>query len=140
MARIIKDGKAYDGGDAVITALGQIWDEVVEFDFGTDQEHQANYTVGSNHASSWSMGKIAHTATITLMMKQAVAIEKAAKGNLLAIKPFDVNVTFADEYNEIVNDTVICKFAFQGRTVNTEMGLSKQYQLFTLDVDYNNAG
>jgi len=139
MARIIKDGKAYDGGDAIITALGQILDEVVEFSYGTEQEHKLNHTIGSNKPSSWSMGKVTYTGSITLMMNQAVALEKAAKGDLLAIKPFDINTTFADDYNEVVNDTVVCKFASQGRDVNTEMGLSKQYNLFVLDINYNNA-
>lgn len=137
MARIRKDGKAYDGGDAVITALGQIWDEVSELSYGTTMEHQKNYTIGSRKASSWSMGKIDDTGSITLMMNQAVALEKAAKGDLLSVKPFDINVTFADDYNEIVNDTVVCKFASQGREINTEMGLSKQYDLFVLDIKYN---
>lgn len=139
MARIIKDGKAYDGGDAIITALGQIWDEVVEFSFGTSQEHKLNHTIGSNKPSSWSMGKVTYTGSITLMMNQAVALEKAAGGDLLAIKPFDINTTFADDFNEVVNDTVVCKFMSQGREINTEMGLSKQYDLFVLDIDYNNA-
>ena len=26
--KIRRDGKAYDGGDATITALGQVWEEV----------------------------------------------------------------------------------------------------------------
>jgi hypothetical protein len=85
------------------------------------------------------MGKIDDTGSITLFMNQAVALEKAAKGDLLAIKPFDINVTFTDEYNEVVNDTVVCKFASQGRDVNTDMGLAHQYDLFVLDVVYNNA-
>ena len=102
MARIIKDGKAYDGGDAIITALAQIWDEVNEFTYGTSQEHQLNHTIGSNKPSSWSMGKVTYTGSITIMMNQAVALEKAAKGDLLALKPFDINVTFSDDYTNLV--------------------------------------
>jgi hypothetical protein len=138
MARIRRDGKAYDGGDATITALGQIWDEVTEFTYGTTMEHQKNYSIGSRKASSWSMGKIDDTSSITLMMNQAVSLERAADGDLLSIRPFDINATFADDFNEVVNDTVICKFASQGREINTEMGLAKQYDLFVLDIDYNN--
>jgi hypothetical protein len=138
--RITRDGKAYDSGDAIVTGLGQIWDEVVELTYSTGQEHQVNHTIGSNVASSWSRGKITHDGTITLMMNQISAIEKAAGGSLLSIKPFDLNVSFFDEFNALINDTITCKFMSQGRTINTEMGLSQQYTLFVLSIDYNNAG
>lgn len=59
--RIRRDGKAYDGGDAVITALGQVWEEVTAIEYNTTQEHQKNHTLGSRKATSWSMGKIDDT-------------------------------------------------------------------------------
>jgi hypothetical protein len=137
--KIRRDGKAYDGADATITALGNVWEEVVSIEYNTTMEHQKNYTLGMNDASSWSMGKKDHTGSITMMMNQAVQIENACKGDLLRIKPFTINVTFVNEYNQIVNDTVQAKFQSQGREVNTEMGLNKQYELFVLGVEYNNA-
>lgn len=135
--KIRRDGKAYDGGDATVFALGQLWEEVVEIDYGTTQEHQKNFTLGSRRGTSWSMGKIEDTGSITMMMNQAVSLENACNGDLLSIKPFPINVTFVDGYNQIVNDTILAKFQTQGRTVNTEMGLSKQYELFVLEVNYN---
>lgn len=135
--KIRRDGKAYDGGDATVFALGQMWEEVVEIDYNTTQEHQKNFTLGSRRATSWSQGKIEDTGNITMMMNQAVSLENACNGNLLNIKPFPINVTFVDGYNQIVNDTILAKFQSQGRTVNTEMGLSKQYELFVLEVTYN---
>lgn len=136
--KVIKHGKAYDGQDAVITALGQIWEEVTEVSYGTEVEHQANHTVGSRKATSWSMGKESNEGSITMMMNQSVALEKACGGRLVDIKPFPINITFVDDYNEIVNDTIIAKFTGQGRQVNTEMGLQRQYTLFVVDVDLNN--
>ena len=118
-------------------ALGQMWEEVVEIDYNTTQEHQKNFTLGSRRATSWSQGKIEDTGSITMMMNQAVSLENACNGDLLNIKPFPINVTFVDGYNQIVNDTILAKFQSQGRTVNTEMGLSKQYELFVLEVTYN---
>ena len=135
--KIRRDGKAYDGGDATVFALGQMWEEVVEIDYNTTQEHQKNFTLGSRRATSWSQGKIEDTGSITMMMNQAVSLENACNGGLLNIKPFPINVTFVDGYNQIVNDTILAKFQSQGRTVNTEMGLSKQYELFVLEVTYN---
>ena len=135
--KIRRDGKAYDGGDATVFALGQMWEEVVEIDYNTTQELQKNFTLGSRRATSWSQGKIEDTGSITMMMNQAVSLENACNGDLLNIKPFPINVTFVDGYNQIVNDTILAKFQSQGRTVNTEMGLSKQYELFVLEVTYN---
>ncbi|GAB6121652.1 hypothetical protein [Dysgonomonas termitidis] len=137
--RIIKNGKAYDGADAIFTALGQIWDEVVEFSYNITREHQLNHTIGAHKPTSWSMGKESYEGSLTLMMNQAVSLEKAVPGGeLINIKPFDVNITFADDYNELINDTVVCKFASQGRTVNTEMGLAQQYDMFVLEIKPNN--
>lgn len=138
--RVIKNGKAYDGADAICSALGQIWDEVTEVSYGIDREHQLNHTIGSYKATSWSMGRETPNGTLTVMMNQITALEKASPdGNIINIKPFDFNVTFADDYNAIVNDTVVWKFASWGRTVNTEMGLAQQFNMFVLDVKPNNS-
>lgn len=136
--KIKKNGKAYDSGDVVITLLGGIANEVSEMVYNTEQEHQLNYGL-SNKATSWSMGKEKPNASITMSMKEVVAIENAAPGrNLLKIKPFDINVSYVNEYNVIVNDTVTVKFQSQGRNVNGEMGLMQQFDLFALDIDFNN--
>ena len=136
--RVLKNGKAFDVADAICTALGQIWDEVVSVSYATSREHQANHTLGAHKATSWSMGKETCTGTLTLMMNQVVALQKAAKalgGSLIDIKPFDFNVTFADDYNEMVNDTITWKFQSEGREVNTEMGLAYQFEMFVLNVN-----
>ena len=124
--KIRKNGKAYDGGNVEVTALGNIWEHVTELSYGTTQEHQLNHTISSNRAASWSMILVAGIAPI----------EKAAGGDLLSIKPFDINVTYVDEYNEVINDTITAKFSSQGRSVTTEMGLAYQYDLFVLDINY----
>ena len=137
--RIIKNGKAYDGADAICTALGQIWDEVVEVEYSADREHKHNHTIGAHKPTSWSMGNETYSGRLVVMMNQIVALEKAApNGNILDIKPFDWNTTFADDYNEIVNDTVVWKFQSWGRKVNTEMGLAQEFNMFVLEVKPNN--
>ncbi|MBI9063281.1 MAG: hypothetical protein JEZ14_14970 [Marinilabiliaceae bacterium] len=138
MSLIRKNGKAYDGGDVQIAMFGSLSYEVTELTYGTEQEHQHNHSLGSNDASSYSMGKKTHTATMTLRLASASAIEKAAGGDLLKIKPFEINVTFTNENNDIINDTLLVKFQSQGRDVPSEMDLKKQFTLFVLDIDYNN--
>ena len=137
MAKIRKNGKAYDSGDVIVNMLGNPDVEVTEISYETTQEHQKNYGL-KRRARSWSKGKIDDTCTLTLPMDEVVGIEKAAGGDLLSIKPFDINVTFVDDYNEIINDTITCKFQKQGRNVNGEMGLSQQFEMFVLEIKYNN--
>jgi len=136
---IYRNGKAYDSGDVHIAMFGSISYEVTEITYNTEQEHQSNFSLGSNEKTSYSMGKVNDSATMTLRLASLSAIEKAAGGNLLRVKPFDINVTFTNENNDIVNDTLTVKFMNQGRDVGGDMDLKKQYNLFVLGIDYNNA-
>jgi hypothetical protein len=139
MSVINKNGKAYDSGDVIIAMFGRIDYEVTEITYNTEQEHQPNYSLGSNKKTSYSMGKINETATITLRQASGSSIEKAVGGNLLAIKPFDINVSYVSEDNELINDTLTVKFQNQGREVGGDMDLKKQYTLFVMDIQFNNA-
>ncbi|QEE51042.1 hypothetical protein FUA48_16095 [Flavobacterium alkalisoli] len=136
MSTVIRNRKAYDSADVEVTFNG-VSIEVVEITYDTEQEHQLNHTLKSK-ATSWSRGKITPTATMTVMMHDIVPVEQAAGGNLLNIAPFDINVTFINEFNVPVNDTIVAKFQNQGRDVTGDMGLNKQYTLFVLDIDHNN--
>ncbi len=136
MAQIITNKKAYDSADVDVFING-IPINVKEITYESEQEHQVNHTLKPD-ATSWSRGKKTHTASITLMMEDAIQLEDAAGGNLLDIKPFAINVTYVNEYNKVVNDTIIAKFQKTGREVTGDMGLNKQYDLFVLGIEYNN--
>jgi len=137
MATVIKNKKAYDSGDVNVFISG-VPVEVVEIKYETEQEHQVNYTLHEK-PTSWSRGKKSFTASISLMMEDAVQLEDAANGDLLSIQPFPINVSFVNEFNKLVNDTIVAKFQKQGREVTGDMGLQYQYDLFVLDIEYNNA-
>jgi hypothetical protein len=139
MGMIYRNGKAYDGGDVHIAMFGSIDHEVTEITYNTEQEHQKNYSLGSNRQTCFSMGKVNETGTMTLRLASTSSIEKAVGGDLLAIKPFDINVSFLNEDNGLVNDTLTVKFQNQGRDVGGEMDIKKQYTLFILNIAYNNA-
>jgi len=138
MSLIKRNGRAYDSGDVYVAIFGRIDYEVTELTYGTDQEHQPNHSLGSNKMTSYSMGKITNTGTITLRLVSLSILEKAVGGDLLSIKPFHINVTFVNDDNDIVNDTLLVKFQNQGRDVGGDMDLKKQFTLFILDIDYNN--
>ncbi|QTV06054.1 hypothetical protein [Faecalibacter bovis] len=135
MADIVRNGKAYDSADVKVYING-INIPVVKVTYGNEQEHQLNYTLGEN-PTSWSKGKKTPSCTIDLMMADVVPLEKAAGGDLLKVKPFNVTVEFVNEDNEIVVDSIYAKFKSQGRDVTGEMGLQMSYELFALKVDFN---
>lgn len=138
MATIRKDGKAYDGGDVTIHLLGDQANEVEEINYGSEQDHQMNYSLGNNRGTTWSQGKISETADITIAMTEATQIERIApNGYLPNIKPFDIAVSFVNEFNAIVVDILTVKFKNQGRQVTTDMGLKYKYDLFVLNIDFN---
>lgn len=133
-----KNGKTFDSGDATIFIDGIPFPEVAEITYSTNQEHQVNYSL-ANKATSWSRGKVEHTGTIKIYMSGVVALERKAPGRILAnLKPFDINVTYVNEDNIIVNDKITCKFKGQGREVSGEMGLAQSFELLILDIKYQN--
>lgn len=139
MSQIRKNGKSYDAGDVVIAMFGSLSYEVTEITYATEQEHQLQHSLGTNDPTSYGMGKKTHSGTVTIRIASISAIEKAAGGNLLNIKPFEINVTFTNEDNDIINDTLLVKFQDQGRDVPSEMDLKRQFTMFVLDINYNNA-
>lgn len=136
MSTVRKNGKAYDSGDVVISLLGSIESEVKEISYGTNQEHQLNHSL-NNDATSWSRGKVTHTGSISLYMNSVRKLENISAGNILNLAPFDIIVTYTNDFNEIVTDKVTCKFQSTGREVNGDMGLAFQHELFVLGVEYN---
>ncbi|RKR83192.1 hypothetical protein BDD43_3394 [Mucilaginibacter gracilis] len=140
MSTIRKDGKAYDGGDVNVDILGAIAYEVEDISYNTKQDHQLNYALGSNEPVTWSRGKKAYECSLTIAMTEGIQFESIApNGDLMAIPPFPINVSFVNEFNAIVNDTITCKFQNQGREISGEMGLKFKYDMFVLGISYNNA-
>lgn len=136
MAQITRNGKAYDSADVELFIEGVVT-EVTSVSYGNEEENQLNYTLGKK-ATSWSSGKITPNCTIGFMMHDIVPIEAAAPGgSILNIKPFNVVVTFTNEFNVIVTDKLLVKFQNEGREVTGEMGLKKEYTMFALEVNLN---
>lgn len=139
MGTVRKNGKAYDSADVVVTMLGSSDAEIDSISYSTEREHQLNFSLGSRTAKTWSMGKDTPECTIGIYMTTVVQFEKLAKGgSLMDIKPFDIQVTFTNEFNEIINDTVRVKFQNEGRDITGEMGLKRSYKMFCLGVNLNN--
>lgn len=137
MSVISRNGKSYDNGDVVIAILGSIDYEVTKIDYSKKQAHNRNYSLGSNEASSWSKGKVEPACSLGLRLKSISVLEKAAGGDLLSIKPFDIVVTFVDEDNEMIVDVIKVKFQEQKRTVDDGDDIKAEFEMFCLDVKFN---
>ncbi|WP_345369330.1 hypothetical protein [Algivirga pacifica] len=122
-----------------VNLLGKDLIEISEVSYSTEREHQLNYSLGNDKATSYSMGKYSHSASLTLYMSEVVAVENAMGGDkdLTKIKPFQVTVTYADESGNVITDKLWVKFQSQGREVTGEMGLAKQFDMFAIDIKYN---
>lgn len=138
MSIININGKTYDAGDVIIAMFGSIDYEVTQISYKISQAHTANNSLGSNYPTSYSMGKVAMEGQITMRLPSISALEKAAGGNLLRVKPFDINVSYVNDDNEPINDTLRCKFTSQGRDVGGDEDLKFQFDLFVLGISFNN--
>jgi hypothetical protein len=138
MSIIRKNGKAYSAGDVHVSIFGSIDYEITEISYSKKQAHTANYSLGSKDPTSYSAGNNTYEASMTMRLKSIAMLEKAAGGDLLRIKPFDINVTFTDDENQMINDTLTVKFADTGRNIGSDDDMKQQFTLFCLDIKYNN--
>lgn len=137
MAVISRNGKSYGGADVTIAILGSIDYEVTKLEYEVKQSYTANYSIGSDMPTSYSQGKREFSCSLGLRMKSISAIEKAAGGDLLSIKPFPITVTYVNEENEIITDVITAKFASQGRSVGDDDDLKRDFEMFCTNIEFN---
>jgi hypothetical protein len=134
---ISRNGKTFSGGDVTIAMLGSIDYEVTKIDYEVKQDHKLNFSLGSDKPTSYSKGKKTPSCTLGLRLKSVSALEKAAGGDLLSIKPFDIVVVFVDDENEIITDVIKAKFQEQKREVGDEDDIKAEFEMFCLDIEFN---
>jgi hypothetical protein len=138
MSIIIKQGQSYNAGDVQVNIMGDLNLEVTKVVYDVKQSHKANYSVGCQDPTSYSVGKKEYTCTLGLRLASIAQLEKAAGGSLLDIKPFNIIVTYVNDENEIITDRLLVKFKEQGRSVSSddEDGV-KEFEMFCLGIDFN---
>ena len=137
MSTITKNGKSYASADVQVSMFGSIDYEVTKLSYSVSQSNTANYSLGSASPTSYSLGKKTYTAEMTIAVKSLARIEKAAGGDLLSIKPFPIVVTYVDDENEIIKDTLLVKFAKQGKDAELDKDVETSIELFCLDIKFN---
>jgi hypothetical protein len=138
MSIIIKQGQSYNAGDVQVNIMGDLNLEVTKVVYDVKQSHKANYSVGCQDPTSYSVGKKEYTCTLGLRLASIAQLEKAAGGSLLDIKPFNIIVTYVNDENEIITDRLLVKFKEQGRSVSSddEDGV-KEFEMFCLGIEFN---
>lgn len=141
MANLSINGRSYDALDVKILMLGNEPREVSALSYGYTRDHANNPALGSDEPVSYSMGpKKYDDGSLTMSMKEVVAIENAAGGSkdITRIKPFITLITYLNDSNQIVTDKVIWKFKSWGRSVNIEeLGVGKEFTMHTISIEPN---
>jgi len=137
MTIIRRMGEDYSAADVVVTLAGMFDVNPSKLSYGTENKHE--YSRGFKRAArAWRMGADEHSGKIALPLDLVSAIERAAPKHRLAyIRPFPISITFANLENEMITDIVIAKFQSQGRDIEVDGDLAKEFDLFVLDIKYN---
>ena len=136
MAKILVNGKSYDSED-VTALINGVPIDLSEISYSSKKETQLNYALGSDKPVSYSRGKKEYEGSMSILMNNAVILESSAGGDLLTLKPFNINVSYINSSNKVVVDKIVAVFNSQGRESNGDMGLQYSYELGVLDIGYN---
>jgi hypothetical protein len=134
---MIINKQSYESGNVVIAIFGSIYYEVTKIDYSVKENTTPNYSIGSKDPTSWSTGNREYSASISIRLQSIFDLEKAAGGNLLDIKPFDIVVTYVNDNNEIVVDKLKVKFTSQGRSLGNEGDIVFGFDLMCFGIDFN---
>ena len=137
MGIIRRMGEVYSSGDVVVTMAGMFDINPSAIEYNSTYAHEYQRGI-KREPRGWRMGAKDMDAKITLPLDVLGAVENAApKKGIAFIRPFPINVTFANQDNELITDVIICKFKGTGRNVTPDGELEKEMDLFVLDIKFN---
>ncbi len=137
MTMLRRLGEVYSAGDVIVTLAGMFDVNPSAIEYNSKYAHEYQRGI-KREPRGWRMGAKEMDGKITLPLDVISEIEKAApKGEIARIRPFPINVTFANTDNEMIHDVVIAKFTGNGRNITQDGELEKELELFVLDVKFN---
>ncbi len=137
MTMIRRMGEVYSAGDVTVTVAGMFDINPSNIEYNEKYSHEYQRGIKRN-PRGWRMGAREMDGKITLPLDIVAEFEKNAPGgNIALIRPFPINVTFANAQNEMVSDVLTAKFTGNGRSVTTDGELEKELELFVLDIRFN---
>lgn len=135
MPRIKRLGEVYSAGDAKVTLAGIYDFDPVAISYGYKYEHTMQYGL-KRTARGWRMGKKECEGSITLDLDVVSDLERMF-GDIALIRPFPINITFANADNIMIHDIVWAKFQGNKREVTNDGELQNEYELLVLDINLN---
>ena len=135
MGRIKRMGEVYSAGDVKVTVAG-IYDfdpSAISYSYSYAHEYQRGL---KRAPRGWRMGQKDMEGSMTLPLDAVAELEKLF-GDIALIRPFPINVTFANFENEMIHDIIYAKFQGNGREVTGDGEIEKEYDLFILDMKLN---
>lgn len=135
MPRIKRMGEVYSAGDVKVTLAGIYDFDPSAINYGYKYAHE--YQRGlKRKPRGWRMGAIEYEGSITIPLDIIAEIEKMF-GDVALIRPFPINVTYANFENEMIHDIIWAKFEGNKREVTNDGELENEYTLFILDMKLN---
>jgi len=135
MARIKRMGEVYSAGDVKVTVAGIYDFDPSAISYSYSYAHEKARSL-KRKARGWRMGQRDDEASMTLPLDVIADLEKKF-GDIALIRPFPINVTFANFENEMIHDLIWAKFIGNGREVTNDGELEREYELFVLDMVLN---
>ena len=135
MARIKRMGEVYSAGDVKVTVAGMYDFDPSAISYGYKYAHE--YQRGlKRKARGWRMGAREEEGSMTLPLDIVSELEKMF-GDIALMRPFPINVTFANYENEMIHDIIWAKFQGNKRDVTNDGELENEFELFVLDIKLN---
>lgn len=135
MARVKRMGEVYSAGDAKVTVAGMYDFDPSAISYGYKYAHE--YQRGlKRKPRGWRMGAIEYEGSMTLALDIVAELEKMF-GDIAKIRPFPINVTYANFENEMIHDIIWAKFTGNKREITNDGELENEYELFVLDMNLN---
>lgn len=115
MATLIEAfGVSYSAGDIKVRLLDRTLDGISKIKYGSKQKKENLYGMGREPVQR-GHGNKEYEGSITLKAFEMDALQKAAKdGDITAIKPFDVIVSYMDAEEKLIKTDVIKYVEFTG--------------------------
>ena len=128
-------GEVYSAGDVKVTVAG-IYDfdpSAISYSYNYAHEYQRGL---KRNPRGWRMCQKESEGSMTLAIDAFAELENMF-GDIALIRPFPINITFANFENEMIHDIVWAKCQGNGREVTGDGELEKEYELFILDLKLN---
>jgi len=131
------NGRAYDFTQILVKILGAPVASVSAISYTEEQAKENNFGAGSRPVSR-GQGAINASASVTMSMNDVEAIRDVAlNGSLLAIEPFDIEVSYLNSQKVVTHILKNCEFTDDGvEASQDDKDISRSFNLVVSHIKY----